>query len=127
MQRPFTTSSGSVHRHVPRPSPTDFVCRSGLLSLDKELRNFSNAARQLGSSVGILSSSFHLRERLTFIGYLFRENAADLFPRKIPQLEGQLRAAPKIVQQKSAPGRVSWSATVVVDLVCAPRLKTVRS
>ncbi|KZV65320.1 WD40 repeat-like protein [Peniophora sp. CONT] len=55
-----------------------------LNNLDKELRNFSNSARQLGSSVGILSSTYHLRERLTIIGYLFRENAADLFPRKIP-------------------------------------------
>ena len=45
--------------------------------------NFANAARQLGSSVGILSSSYHLRERLAQILYLFRENAADLFPRKV--------------------------------------------
>ncbi|EMD35391.1 hypothetical protein CERSUDRAFT_116166 [Gelatoporia subvermispora B] len=52
-------------------------------NLDRELRNFANAARQLGSSVGILSSSFHLRERLAQILFLFRENAADLFPRKV--------------------------------------------
>ncbi|KAF8888546.1 hypothetical protein BD779DRAFT_1439978 [Infundibulicybe gibba] len=55
-------------------------------NLDKELRNFANAARQLGSSVAILSSSFHLRERLAKILFLFRENAADLFPRKITRL-----------------------------------------
>ena len=48
-----------------------------------KLRNFANAARQLGSSVGILSSSYHLRGRLAAVLYLFRENAADLFPRKI--------------------------------------------
>lgn len=54
-----------------------------IINLDKELRNFANAARQLGSSVGILSSSFHLRERLAQILFLFRENAADLFPRKV--------------------------------------------
>ncbi|KAI0783765.1 WD40 repeat-like protein [Abortiporus biennis] len=54
-----------------------------ITNLDRELRNFANAARQLGSSVGILSSSFHLRERLAQILFLFRENAADLFPRKI--------------------------------------------
>ena len=48
-----------------------------------QLRNFSNAARQLGSSVGILSSAFHLRERLAQIAWLFRENAADLFPRNV--------------------------------------------
>lgn len=47
------------------------------------MRNFANAARQLGSSVGILSSSYHLRGRLAQILYLFRENAADLFPRKV--------------------------------------------
>ena len=39
--------------------------------------------RQLGSSVGILSSSFHLRHRLAQILFLFRENAAELFPRKV--------------------------------------------
>jgi hypothetical protein len=48
-----------------------------------QLRNFSNAARQLGSSVAILSSAFHLRERVAQIAWLFRENAADLFPRKV--------------------------------------------
>jgi hypothetical protein len=47
--------------------------------------NFSNAARQLASSVGILSSAFRLRERLAQILFLFRENAADLFPRKVPR------------------------------------------
>ena len=48
-----------------------------------KLRNFSNAARQLGSSVGILSSAYHLRERVAHVLYLFHENAADLFPRKV--------------------------------------------
>ncbi|KAF9031656.1 WD40 repeat-like protein [Hymenopellis radicata] len=52
-------------------------------NLDKELRNFANAARQLGSSAAILSSAFHLRERLAQILHLYRENAADLFPRKV--------------------------------------------
>ncbi|TFK73519.1 WD40 repeat-like protein [Pluteus cervinus] len=55
-------------------------------NLDKELRNFANAARQLGSSVAILSSAFHLRERLAQILFLYHENAADLFPRKIIHL-----------------------------------------
>ncbi|EIW78473.1 WD40 repeat-like protein [Coniophora puteana RWD-64-598 SS2] len=54
-----------------------------ITNLDKELRNFANASRQLGSSVGILSSAFRLRERLAQILFLFRENAADLFPRKV--------------------------------------------
>ncbi|KAJ4474338.1 hypothetical protein J3R30DRAFT_3295652 [Lentinula aciculospora] len=52
-------------------------------NLDKELRNFSNAARQLGSSAAILSSAFHLRTRIAHILYLYRLNAADLYPRKI--------------------------------------------
>ncbi|KAL0577193.1 hypothetical protein V5O48_004791 [Marasmius crinis-equi] len=51
--------------------------------LDKELRNFSNAARQLGSSAAILASAFMLRTRLANILFLYRENAADLSPRKI--------------------------------------------
>ena len=55
--------------------------RRRINTLDRELRNFANAARQLGSSVGILSSAFHLRERLVQVLFLFRENAADLFPR----------------------------------------------
>lgn len=48
-----------------------------------QLRNFANASRQLGSSVGLLSSAFHLRERIAQVLYLFHENAADLFPRKV--------------------------------------------
>ncbi|KAF5311124.1 hypothetical protein D9619_008077 [Psilocybe cf. subviscida] len=55
-------------------------------NLDKELRNFANAARQLGSSVAILSSAFHLRERLALLLFLYHENAADLFPRKISHI-----------------------------------------
>lgn len=47
------------------------------------MRNFANAARQLGSSVAILSSAFHLRERLAQVLFLYRENAAALFPRKV--------------------------------------------
>ncbi|KAF9444114.1 hypothetical protein P691DRAFT_787144 [Macrolepiota fuliginosa MF-IS2] len=50
---------------------------------DRDLRNFANAARQLGSSVAILSSAVHLRERLAQILFLYRENAAVLFPREI--------------------------------------------
>ncbi|KAG5646394.1 hypothetical protein DXG03_003717 [Asterophora parasitica] len=57
-----------------------------IISLDKELRNFANAARQLGSSVAILSSAFHLRERIAQLLVLYRQNAADLFPRKIVHL-----------------------------------------
>ncbi|KAF9009980.1 hypothetical protein BDQ17DRAFT_1347270 [Cyathus striatus] len=52
-------------------------------NLDRELRNFANAARQLGSSVAILSSSYHLRGRLAHILFLYNDNAAHLFPRKV--------------------------------------------
>ena len=59
------------------------INRRRINNLDRELRNFANAARQLGSSVGILSSAFHLRERLVQVLFLFRENAACLFPRRV--------------------------------------------
>lgn len=48
-----------------------------------QLRQLSNASRQLGSSVGILSASFRLCERLGRVLYLFRENAIVLFPNKV--------------------------------------------
>ncbi|KAN0131940.1 WD40 repeat-like protein [Lactarius tabidus] len=74
----------SVDEHLQRVGAESFdLFQRRVNNLDKELRNFSNAARQLGSSVGILSSAFHLRERLAQITWLFRENAADLFPRKV--------------------------------------------
>jgi len=47
--------------------------------LDKGLQNFINAVRQLGSSVGLLSSAFQLRARLAQILHLFQLNAAELF------------------------------------------------
>ncbi|KAF8558609.1 WD40 repeat-like protein [Imleria badia] len=52
-------------------------------NLDKELRSFTNALPQLGGSVGVLAAALKLRERLTKILFLFRENAANLYPRKI--------------------------------------------
>ncbi|KAG6901760.1 hypothetical protein C0995_008235 [Termitomyces sp. Mi166 len=58
--------------------------------LDKELRNFANAARQLGSSVAILSSAFDLRERLAQLLFLYHENAADLFNRKIAHIAKEI-------------------------------------
>ncbi|KAF8435619.1 WD40-repeat-containing domain protein [Boletus edulis BED1] len=60
-----------------------FAFEKRIEALDKQLRSFTNAVRQVGSSVGILSSSFKLRERLTKISFMFRENAANLYPRKI--------------------------------------------
>ncbi|KAL4062342.1 hypothetical protein J3A83DRAFT_4110084 [Scleroderma citrinum] len=69
-------------------------------NLDKELRNFANAARQLGSSVGILSSAFKLRERLTKILFLFRENAASLFPRRITRHSKESLLNPNLMDRK---------------------------
>lgn len=56
----------------------------------RQLRSFANSVRQLGSSVGILSSSYRLRERLLLILHLFRLNAADLFPRKVQKKDRDL-------------------------------------
>ncbi|EIW78840.1 hypothetical protein CONPUDRAFT_155557 [Coniophora puteana RWD-64-598 SS2] len=69
-------------------------------SLDKELRNFANAARQLGSSSGILSSAFKLRERLTKVLFLFRENAANLFPRKVQRQSKESLVNPNLMDRR---------------------------
>lgn len=75
-------------------------------NLDKELRNFANAARQLGSSVGILSSAFKLRERLTKVSFLFRENAASLFPRKVSRHTRESLLNPNLMDRKRR--RSTW-------------------
>lgn len=86
-----------------------------------QLRNFANAARQLGSSVGILSSSFHLRERLAQILFLFRENAADLFPRKVQRRTRELLVDPnsrqwrKSKRQKTPPHVTNPTVTESLD------------
>ncbi|KAG9091772.1 hypothetical protein FRC06_000387 [Ceratobasidium sp. 370] len=48
-------------------------------SLDRQLQSFANSVRQLGSSVGLMNATYHLRGALIQIEYFFRENAADLF------------------------------------------------
>ncbi|GJE84620.1 WD40 repeat-like protein [Phanerochaete sordida] len=58
-------------------------------NLDHQLRELSNRTRKLGSSVGILSASSRLRERLGRILHLFRENAAGLFPHIVPRKDYQ--------------------------------------
>ncbi|KAG1841235.1 hypothetical protein DFJ58DRAFT_748510 [Suillus subalutaceus] len=92
-------------------------------SLDKELRNFANAARQLGSSVGILSSAFRLRERLTKLLFLFRENAATLFPRKILRQPRETLVNPNLMDRRRtwrvSPGQfASFADDVVTFLNC---------
>ncbi|KAG2030418.1 quinon protein alcohol dehydrogenase-like superfamily [Suillus americanus] len=95
--------------------------------LDKELRNFGNAARQLGSSVGILSSAFRLRECLAQILFLFRDNAADLFPRKISRQQREFLVNPNLMdkkrkarRRKSMPGRVPANTEDSLDLENLP-------
>lgn len=50
---------------------------------------------QLGSSVAILSSAFHLRGQIAQILFLYRENAADLFPRKLSHAPRETIVTPK--------------------------------
>lgn len=56
-----------------------YILSRRIKGLDKELQSFINAVRQLGSSVGLLSSAFQLRARLTQLLHLFQLNAAELF------------------------------------------------
>ncbi|KIK82317.1 hypothetical protein PAXRUDRAFT_35593 [Paxillus rubicundulus Ve08.2h10] len=75
-------------------------------NLDKELRNFANAARQLGSSVGILSTAFRLRERLAHVLFLFRENGADLFPRKVARQPRETLVNPNVMEKRRRKNKV---------------------
>ncbi|KAI6043946.1 WD40-repeat-containing domain protein [Pisolithus marmoratus] len=74
-------------------------------NLDQELRNFANAARQLGSSIGILSTAFRLRECLANILFLFRENAADLFPRKVARQPKETLVNPNVMEKRRKRGK----------------------
>ncbi|KAF8141847.1 WD40-repeat-containing domain protein [Boletus edulis] len=86
-------------------------------NLDKELRGFANAARQLGSSVGILSSAFKLRERLTKVLFLFRENAANLHPRKIARQPREALPNPNFMhRQRRGPWRGQQAPVVKLVL-----------
>ncbi|KAF8548780.1 hypothetical protein OG21DRAFT_1515937 [Imleria badia] len=60
-----------------------FKFEKQVANLDKELHSFTDALAQLGGSVEVLVAMFKLRERLTKILFLFRENAANLYPLKI--------------------------------------------
>jgi hypothetical protein len=70
-----------------------------------QLRNFANASRQLGSSARILSSAYRLRERLAHILHLYQENAADLFPRKVPRTETNTAKTPATQMGSKPPKR----------------------
>jgi len=75
-------------------------------NLDRKLQGFANAVRQLGSSVGLLNATYHLRGALIQIETLFRENAADLFTEirrgHVEALRSSISSASKPVEQESA-------------------------
>ncbi|KAH8828264.1 quinon protein alcohol dehydrogenase-like superfamily [Flagelloscypha sp. PMI_526] len=83
------------------------------------LRNFANAARQLGSSVAILSSASSLRFCLAHLLFLYHENAADLFPRKIQRYSPTNPSPPKLGTpsniKNNAGSRVAHAFTPTVD------------
>ena len=80
----FDQEVGAIHLRPPPMRP--------LSSPSSQLRNFSHAARQLGSCVGLLSSAFHLRDRAAQVLYLFNENAASLFPKKVQHRDASAQA-----------------------------------
>ncbi|KAF8317735.1 WD40 repeat-like protein [Clavulina sp. PMI_390] len=83
--------------------------QSRIKGLDKELQNFIATVRQLGSSVGLISSAFQLRARLAQITHLFQMNAADLFDVSRDDVEpvwrpqSQKRAKNRAISQKLRP------------------------
>ncbi|CCL98725.1 uncharacterized protein FIBRA_00730 [Fibroporia radiculosa] len=112
----------TVDEHIQRVGAETFdQFQRRMTKLDTELRNFANAARRLGSSVGILSSSVRLRQRLAQLLWLFRENAADLFPRKVRRQPREMLVDPGMHQggrknrRYRAPSHVV-SPTVVAKL-----------
>lgn len=76
-------------------------------SLDRELRNFANAVRQLGSSSGVLTSALQLRDRLPYVLFLFHENAAYLFPSKIHRKNIEAFLDQRVPTQELSPSAVT--------------------
>ena len=73
-------------------------------ALDKKLQEFRSAVRQLGSSIGLLSSSYWLRQRLSVVLRLFRENAESLFPKYIrPKPEPLDASTPSKLRKAGGP------------------------
>ncbi|KAG2032146.1 WD40-repeat-containing domain protein [Suillus americanus] len=68
--------------------------------LDKELRNFDNGARQLGSSAALLLAASRLRERLVRLLFIFRDNTANLFPRRIARQSREMLVNPNIMDRR---------------------------
>ncbi|KAJ6495374.1 WD40 repeat-like protein [Mycena sanguinolenta] len=84
--------------------------QSRIEALDKQLRNFANAIRQIGSSVAIQSSAFHLRGRIAQMLFLYQENAADLFPRTIAHASRENFVDPKIKGRRKMKGPKTYRA-----------------
>lgn len=53
-------------------------------TLDQELLSFTNAMRQLGSSIGLTTSARQIRSRLSEVRHLFRDNVTALVENKAP-------------------------------------------
>lgn len=69
----------------------------------KQLSSLANKVQQLGSSVGALSSAYHLRHKLADIRHIFRKNAESLFPTIPPQglgIIGHRRKKPRSWREK---------------------------
>ncbi|EGN95187.1 hypothetical protein SERLA73DRAFT_77198 [Serpula lacrymans var. lacrymans S7.3] len=91
-------------------------------NLDKGLRNLANAAGQLGSSVGILSSAFRLREQLARILFLFRENAAYLFPRRVQRRARETHVNPNLMNRRKTPYSPPLAAKLVIEEKIDPEI-----
>lgn len=77
--------------------------------------------------MGLLSSSFHLRQRLTEILFLFRENAAELFPRKVKRAQRELHmmhAVRERIQAKQSRHKKKRSPSNVVRPVIQHDLRS---
>ncbi|KAH9936025.1 WD40 repeat-like protein [Amylocystis lapponica] len=78
------------------PTVDEHLQKIGADAFNRFQRRITNMDRE---SVGILSSSFHLRERLAQVLFLFRENAAELFPRKVSHQPREIPVDPNSRQQ----------------------------
>lgn len=65
---------------LPCPNVINLSVLRNVNALDQGLQTFQTAARQLGSSVGLLASASQLRERMHRVQTILNENAAVLFP-----------------------------------------------
>ncbi|KZV92647.1 hypothetical protein EXIGLDRAFT_836264 [Exidia glandulosa HHB12029] len=82
--RPNGAERHSVDEQMQGKGAASFeLFQSRVLSIDRALQTFTHAFTQLGSSVGLLSATFALRQHLAILLYLVRDNAADLFPRLV--------------------------------------------